>query len=144
MAEALLEAERAQEEREVPVGAIVVNMSGRIIGRGHNGAIRASDPTEHAEIAALRQAAAHSGNYRLTGCCLVVTLEPCLMCAGAIVQARLNGVVYGTPDNKAGVLDSQLEVFELNFLNHRPWHMGGILESECSALLQAFFAGRRV
>lgn len=143
MAEALLEAERAREQGEVPVGALVVDAAGEIIGRGRNAPLRTNDPTAHAEISALRQAAARAGNYRLNGCCLVVTLEPCLMCAGAIVHARLEGVVYGAPDDKAGALDSRLEAFELSFQNHRPWHMGGILEKECAALLQAFFAGRR-
>ncbi|MDR1126092.1 MAG: nucleoside deaminase [Deltaproteobacteria bacterium] len=143
MAEALRQALEAKEQGEVPVGALVLDAAGRIIGRGRNSPVGSNDPVAHAEIVALRQAAVHIDNYRLNGCCLVVTLEPCLMCAGAIVQARLDGVVYGAPDDKAGTLDSRLEAFDLSFHNHRPWHMGGILEAECSALLQAFFAERR-
>ena len=144
MGEALREAELALEQGEVPVGALVVDATGEIIGRGRNSPVRSNDPTAHAEIAALRRAAAHTGNYRLNGCCLVVTLEPCLMCAGAMVHARLDGLVYGAPDDRAGALDSRLEAFDLSFQNHRPWHMGGILESECSALLQQFFGERRL
>ncbi|SBW09470.1 tRNA-specific adenosine deaminase [uncultured delta proteobacterium] len=155
MREALAEARRAAPTgeispvpevppiSEVPVGAVVVDAAGTIIGRGHNAPIATSDPTAHAEIAALRQAALHTGNYRLTHCVLVVTLEPCLMCVGAIVHARLAGVVFGAYDRRAGAVSSQVDGFELPLHNHRPWQAGGILEEECAALLRDFFTRRR-
>ncbi|MCC8194879.1 MAG: nucleoside deaminase, partial [Deltaproteobacteria bacterium] len=114
MREALNEARHAVIAGEVPVGAVVVAPSGAVIGRGHNAPIASNDPTAHAEIAAIRQAARATGNYRLTGCVLAVTLEPCLMCAGAIVQARINGVVFGASDPRAGAVSSRLDGFELS------------------------------
>ncbi len=128
---------------EVPVGALVVSPEGRILGRGRNSPIGSCDPTAHAEITALRRAAEVLGNYRLDGCLLVVTLEPCLMCVGAIVHARIAGVVYGASDLKAGAVVSCLDGFEQPFLNHRVWHMGGICEGACADMLRGFFEERR-
>lgn len=143
MAEALCEATLARNEEEVPVGAILVSREGLILGRGRNSAIKGNDPTAHAEIAALRQAAERLGNYRLGGCTMVVTLEPCLMCVGAMVHARISGLVYGAADPVAGAVLSQINGLELPFLNHSIWQADAVLEEECSALLHAFFAERR-
>ena len=143
MREALCEAKQAGAAGEIPVGAVVIDAAGLVIGRGHNAPIAQNDPTAHAEIAALRRAAAHTGNYRLGGCILAVTLEPCLMCVGAIVHARLAGVVFGAFDPKAGAVSSRLDGFELSLHNHAPWQAGGILETECAAELSDFFAFRR-
>lgn len=143
MDEALVEARLAQAEGEVPVGAVVVDKAGRIISRGHNRCLRDNDPSAHAEMVALRMAASTTANYRLGGTFLVVTLEPCLMCAGAIVHARVEGVVYGAEDAKAGAVTSCLEAFEQPFLNHRPWHMGGVRRRACTAILKDFFNERR-
>ena len=143
MREALAEALAAGEMGEVPVGAVVLAPDGSIIGRGRNAPIGNSDPTAHAEIAALRAAAACLNNYRLTGCFLVATLEPCLMCTGAIVHARLAGLVYGACDPKTGSVISQLPGLELPFHNHTLWHAGGVLEKKCSEILSTFFAERR-
>lgn len=143
MREALAEAKAAAKQGEIPVGAVVVARDGAIVGRGRNAPIVSCDPTSHAEIAAIRQAAAAIGNYRLKGCLLAVTLEPCLMCAGAIVHARLEGVVFGAADPKAGAVISRLDGFDLPMNNHRPWQAGGILEETCAAMLRDFFAGRR-
>jgi Cytosine/adenosine deaminases len=143
MREALAEAHRALAVREIPVGAVVVDPAGVIIGRGYNAPITTNDPTAHAEIAAIRQAAATTGNYRLTGCILAATLEPCLMCAGAIVHTRLRGVVFGASDPKAGAVVSRLDGLELALHNHTPWQAGGVLETECAAILHNFFASRR-
>lgn len=140
---ALEEAVAASSAGEVPVGAVVAACDGRILGRGRNSPVAGADPSAHAEINALRQAALACRNYRLNGVFLVVTLEPCLMCVGACVQARVAGVVYGARDRKAGAVESRIEGFELNFNNHRPWSLGGILEEECAALLADFFSGRR-
>lgn len=140
---ALAEADKASAAGEVPVGAVVVDAAGAVIGRGHNAPVARHDPTAHAEIAALREASSRTENYRLNGCVLAVTLEPCLMCVGAIVHARISGVVFGARDPKAGAVSSQLDGFDLGLHNHTPWQAGGILESECAALLQAFFASRR-
>ncbi|MDL2314308.1 nucleoside deaminase [Desulfovibrio sp. OttesenSCG-928-C14] len=131
------------EPGEVPVGALVLGRDGRILGRGRNSPIRDSSPVAHAEVNALMEAGRALGNYRLYGAVLVVTLEPCLMCAAAAAHARLAGVVYGAADEAAGALHSRLNALDLDFLNHRPWTLGGILEDECSALLRAFFAGKR-
>ena len=143
MQEALREAETARDLAEVPVGAVLVSGHGTIRGRGRNSPEASHDPTAHAEIAALRQACAGIGNHRLEGCVMVVTLEPCLMCLGAMVHARLAGVVYGAADPAAGVLASQMDGPELPFLNHRLWHLGGILAAPCAALLREFFQPRR-
>ena len=143
MAEALAEARLAADACEVPVGAVVVSRQGEILGRGRNAPAAAHDPTAHAEVAALRAAASRTGNYRLEGTVLLVTLEPCLMCVGALAHARVAGLVYGAPDAKAGAVDSCLEGLDLPFLNHSVWRMGGTCEAECAALLRAFFAERR-
>ncbi len=143
MALALEEGGLALQLGEVPVGAVLAHKDGRILGRGHNNMLTSHNPAGHAEINALAAAGAALGNYRLNDTVLVVTLEPCLMCAGAIAHARVGGVVFGAPDPKAGALVSCLEAFELPFLNHRPWHCGNILEEECRAQLQGFFAARR-
>ena len=139
MREALAEARRAESIGEVPVGAVVLSAEGHIVGRGHNRSIRDNDPTAHAEIMALRAAGVVLGNYRLGGCFLVVTLEPCLMCAGSLVHARLAGVVYGAADPKAGAIATRADSLEMPFHASRVWHMGGILEEECSELLTDFF-----
>lgn len=140
---ALKEAAKAAACAEVPVGALVVAPDGAILGRGHNSTLASHDPTAHAEINALREAARNTGNYRLTGCVLLATLEPCLMCTGALVHARIKGLIYGAPDPKAGAVASQLDGLELPHLNHSVWHCGGILQDDCSALLHSFFAARR-
>lgn len=143
MAEALAEAEHARDAGEVPVGAVVLSSRGDIIGRAGNAVERLCDPTAHAEMLAIRAAARMVGNYRLDGCFLAVTLEPCLMCAGALTHARLAGLVYGAPDARAGAVSSCLDGLEQPFFNHRVWHMGGIAEPACSALLRDFFSIRR-
>jgi tRNA(adenine34) deaminase len=140
---ALAEAVRGAEAGEVPVGALVLEPGGRIVGRGFNRCISRRDPSAHAEILALREAGAALGNYRLNGAFLAVTLEPCQMCAGAIIQARLAGVAYGARDGKAGAVESRLDGLDQPFHNHHPWHCGGILEEECSTLLSAFFTRNR-
>ncbi len=140
---AVVQARLARDFGEVPVGAIVVSGRGEILGRGFNRPCGSGDPTSHAECEAIRAACKTAGNYRLNDAILIVTLEPCLMCAGAIIHARLAGVVYGAPDPAAGVLDSRLDAFDYAFHNHHPWRMGKILETECSALLNAFFSARR-
>lgn len=143
MALALDEARQAEAEGEVPVGALVVAADGRLLVRAHNRPVALHDPTAHAEVLALRAAGASLGNYRLGGCVLVVTLEPCAMCAAALAHARLAGVVYGAADRLAGAVSSCAETLEQPFLNHRVWHMGGVLAEECAALLRDFFARRR-
>jgi tRNA(adenine34) deaminase len=142
MRQALIEAETAFKSGEVPVGAVVV-IDGEIRGRGHNAVIRRSDPTAHAEIVALRDAASKVGNYRLTGAVLYSTIEPCAMCAGAIVHARLARLVYGTSDPKAGAVHAHFGICTTDFLNHRVLIEGGILESDCRAMIQSFFLERR-
>lgn len=143
MREALLEARKAAGQSEIPVGAVIVSPTGSVIGRGHNAPVASHDPTSHAEIMAIRAAALHTNNYRLNGCVMAVTLEPCLMCVGAIVHARLAGIVFGAADPKAGAVLSQTDGFELPLHNHTPWQAGGILEEECASLLRDFFAARR-
>lgn len=143
MAVAMTQAREAGAAGEVPVGAVVVDGHGRILGRGGNAVERQDDPTAHAEIVALRDAARTAGNYRLEGCTLVVTLEPCLMCAGALAHARLAGLVYGAEDPRAGAVSSCLDALDMPFLNHRVWHLGGICEQECAALLHDFFHAKR-
>ena len=142
MALALEEARRAESDGEVPIGALVV-LDGRILGRGRNQVIAASDPTAHAEILALREAAAALGNYRLTGSTLYVTLEPCAMCCGAAVNARVTRVVYGATDPKAGAAQSLYRLLEDQRLNHRASVTGGVLQQECGAVLSEFFQKRR-
>lgn len=141
MKAALREAAQAGDRGEVPVGAVVVK-EGTIVARGSNSPVASSDPTAHAEIVALRRAARRAGNYRLTGCDLYVTVEPCAMCLGAAVQARVGRVVYGAPDPKAGAVRS-IMVFPFDKSNHRPRILGGVLASECGRLLTDFFRARR-
>ena len=142
MRQALAEAEAARDEGEVPVGAVVVSDE-EVIGRGRNAVIRTSDPTAHAEIIALRSAATAGGNYRLTGVTLYSTIEPCAMCAGAMVHARVKRLVYGAADPKAGAVETHFGICTSSFLNHQVIVEGGILEDECKALLQSFFRERR-
>ncbi|MBL0165736.1 MAG: tRNA adenosine(34) deaminase TadA [Propionivibrio sp.] len=143
MREALSQARAAECLGEVPVGAVVVR-EGVIVGRGFNSPIGESDPTAHAEIAALRDAARKLENYRLPGCELFVTLEPCAMCAGAILHARIARVIYGARDLKTGVHGSVVDLFAVERLNHHTEVVGGVLAEECSRVLSGFFAGRRV
>ncbi|MFO1313917.1 MAG: tRNA adenosine(34) deaminase TadA [Burkholderiales bacterium] len=142
MAEALALARDAESRGEVPVGALVVR-EGVVIGRGGNAPISHADPTAHAEIAALRDAARTAGNYRLPGCDLYVTLEPCAMCAGAIFHARIARVVYGARDPKSGACGSVIDLFAERRLNHHAVARGGVRADECGALLSRFFAARR-
>jgi tRNA(adenine34) deaminase len=142
MREAISLARAAECLGEVPVGAVVVR-DGRIVGRGFNSPIGESDPTAHAEIAALRDAARNLGNYRLPGCELFVTLEPCAMCAGAMLHARLARVIYGARDPKTGVHGSIVDLFAVERLNHHTTVTGGVLADECGTLLSTFFAERR-
>ena len=142
MGEALALARAAAERGEVPVGAIVVR-DGVIVGRGGNAPIAGSDPTAHAEIAALREAARAANNYRLTGCELFTTLEPCAMCAGAMLHARIARVVYGARDPKSGACGSVIDLFGEPRLNHHASVTGGVRGDECGKLLPAFFAARR-
>ena len=140
---ALEEAQRTAASDDVPVGAVVLDPAGAIIGRGHNQREQLGDPTAHAEIVAMRAAAAHLGSWRLEGCTLVVTLEPCTMCAGALVQARIARLVYGADDEKAGAVTSLWDVVRDRRLNHRPEVVRGVLAEEASTLLRGFFAGHR-
>lgn len=142
MRAALEEAVRAPAAGDVPVGAIVLAPDGSVIGRGRNEREATGDPTGHAEILAIREAARAVGEWRLTGCTLVVTLEPCTMCAGAIVLSRLERVVYGAADDKAGAAGSLWDVVRDRRLNHRPEVISGVLAEECSALLTDFFRTR--
>ncbi len=139
---ALREASRALEHDDIPVGSVVVR-DGEVTGTGHNEREIRSDPTAHAELIALRDAARASGSWRVLDSVLYVTLEPCAMCAGAIVLARVPRVVFGTPDPKAGAAGSVLDILAEPQLNHRPQVESGLLASECADLLRAFFASRR-
>ena len=139
---ALEQARLALAAGEVPIGAVVV-IGDAIVGRGYNQPIGAVDPTAHAEMVALRAAAAASGNYRLTGARLYVTVEPCLMCVGALVHARIAEVIYGAAEPKTGALASIARAHETPGLNHRLVATGGVLEGECRDLMQAFFRDRR-
>ncbi len=142
MSLALAEAERAFEEGEVPVGAVIVHES-RIIGKAHNQKELLRDPTAHAEILAITQAAEALGNWRLTGCRLYVTLEPCAMCAGAILQARIPHVIYGCDDPKAGAMGSVVNLIQPVRFNHRVEVVRGIMKEPCQAILKEFFATKR-
>lgn len=142
MREALIEAQKAEAEGEVPVGAVVL-LNDKIVGRGHNSPIRMKDPTAHAEIMALRQAAKNNMNYRLPGAVVIVTVEPCIMCVGALIQARVEEVVYGAPDPKAGAIRSVFDITQWPPLNHMFRTSSGVLEQECSAIMKSFFASRR-
>src|SRR5690348_15028555 len=142
MRHALILAQRAEEAGEVPVGAVVVR-DDTLVAEGWNQPISGSDPTAHAEIVALRQAAKVAGNYRLNGHTLYVTLEPCVMCAGAIIHARISRVVFGALDPKAGAVSSVYDVLAVNRLNHAVQCEGAILAQECGAVLRKFFEKRR-
>jgi len=142
MEEALRAAQRALDAGEVPVGAVVV-CDGKIVGRGWNRNVTDSDPTAHAEVIALREAGAALGNHRLGDCELFVTIEPCAMCAGALVHARLKRLVYGADDPKAGAVHSVMQVLNHPELNHRMEVQGGVLAGRCAELLQEFFRIRR-
>jgi len=139
---ALAEARKAAAVGEVPVGAVVV-LDGRVVGAGFNRPISSHDPTAHAEIVAMREAAQALQNYRLTGATLYVTVEPCMMCVGAMVHARIVLVVFGATEPRAGALVSAQRAHELPWLNHRMAVEGGVREEECRALMQAFFQERR-
>jgi tRNA(Arg) A34 adenosine deaminase TadA len=140
---ALAQARQAQAAGEVPVGAVLVDAAGDVLAQAHNAPIMLNDPTAHAEVLALRQAAAQAGNYRLPGATLYVTIEPCLMCVGAAVQARIKRLVYGASDPKAGACVSLYRIPEDVRLNHRLEVTGGVREAECRELLQNFFQTRR-
>jgi tRNA(adenine34) deaminase len=141
---AIEQAHAAEAAGEVPVGAIVVAPDGvTVLGRGWNRVIRDSDPTAHCEIVAIRAAGQEVGNYRLTGCTLVCTLEPCAMCAGAILHARIARLVYAAPDPKAGACGSVLAVLNHPALNHQVNVTAGVLADECGAMLTSFFRGKR-
>jgi tRNA(adenine34) deaminase len=142
MGAALELAREARERGEVPVGAVLV-MDGEIVGRGFNRPVSLNDPTAHAEIVALRDAGQQSGNYRLPGSTMYVTIEPCQMCVGAMVHARVARVVYGTPEPKAGAIESAMRAHEHPSLNHRLAVTGRVLEAECRDVIQAFFKERR-
>lgn len=142
MRAALELARQAEQAGEVPVGAVVVK-DGVIIGRGSNAPISRHDPSAHAEILALRDAAQNAGNYRLVGCELYVTLEPCLMCVGAMFHARIVRVIYGASDPKTGAAGSVLDLFKEQRLNHHAEVLGGVLADECGSVLSQFFAARR-
>jgi tRNA(adenine34) deaminase len=142
MREALALADHAENAGEVPVGAVVV-LDDEVIGEGWNHPISGHDPTAHAEIMALRDAASRVGNYRLVGADLYVTIEPCTMCAGAIVHARINRVIYGACESKSGVVDSNCQMFDQPWINHRLEVVRGVLSDECSAKISAFFKRRR-
>jgi len=143
MRAALQEARSARGHDDVPIGAVVVDPAGSIIGRGHNEREARGDPTAHAEVLALREASVVQGSWRLSGCTLVVTLEPCTMCAGAAVLARVERLVYGAVDPKAGAVGSLWDVVRDPRLNHRPAVVGGVLAEECGELLRAFFGPHR-
>jgi tRNA(adenine34) deaminase len=142
MREAIAEASHAGSKAEVPVGAVLV-LDGKIVGRGHNQPIASMDPTAHAEIVAIREAARTLGAYRLPGAILYVTLEPCVMCVGAIIHARIAAIKYGARDEKAGALGSVYDIGRDGRLNHQIEVAGGLLEDECAALLRDFFKQRR-
>jgi tRNA(adenine34) deaminase len=143
MREALAQAAAARQHGEVPVGAVVV-LDGVVVGVGFNQPIGAHDPTAHAEIIAIREAARRLGNYRLSRADLYVTIEPCQMCVGAMVHARIARVIYGAAEPKAGAIESAMRAHEHPSLNHRLVAVGGVLEEECRAVIQEFFEARRV
>ena len=141
---ALEQARLARDDGEVPIGAVVLDPAGVVIGTGHNERERRSDPTAHAEVLALRAAGASRGDWQLTGCTLAVTLEPCTMCAGALVMARIERLVFGAWEPKTGAVGSLWDVVRDRRLNHRPQVRGGVLAQECAAPLEEFFARQRL
>jgi len=143
MRAALAQARLASVAADVPVGALVLSAAGDVVGTGHNVRERDGDPTGHAEIVAIRAAAASVGEWRLTGCTLVVTLEPCTMCAGAAVLSRVERIVFAAYDDKAGAVGSLWDVVRDRRLNHRPEVIGGVLADEATALLDGFFSAQR-
>ena len=143
MRAALAQAQIAAEINEVPVGAVLVDADGELLAAGHNQPISACDPSAHAEIVTLRQAALKLGNYRLPNTTLYVTLEPCTMCVGALVHARVKRLVYAAREPRSGAIESAQQLFETGEYNHRPEIEGGLLAAESSALLTAFFKARR-
>jgi tRNA(adenine34) deaminase len=143
MREALRAAHEAEALGEVPVGAVIVSKDGRVLARAGNRTRTDTDPTAHAEIVALREAARSEGNYRLTDAVMYATIEPCAMCAGALVQARVKRLVYGAADERAGAVSSQFRICDTGSLNHRIEITSGVLETECRAIMQAFFRTRR-
>ncbi|WP_020574886.1 tRNA adenosine(34) deaminase TadA [Actinopolymorpha alba] len=143
MRDALDEATLATRTSDVPVGCVLLDADGEVLSRGRNAREATADPTAHAEVLAIRAAAAARGTWRLDGCTLVVTLEPCTMCAGALVLARVARVVFGAYDDKAGAVGSLWDVVRDRRLNHRPEVVGGVLAEECGALLREFFAAQR-
>jgi len=144
MQQALAQAQIAAERDEVPVGAVLVDSAGELIAAGHNQPISANDPSAHAEIVVLRAAAQKLGNYRLPDTTLYVTLEPCTMCVGAMVHARVGRLVYGAVEPKTGAIESAQQLFETGRFNHQPELETGVLANECSALLSQFFANKRL
>jgi len=142
MKRALAEAAKAAALDEVPVGAVIVK-DGRIIARGHNRRETTGDPTSHAEINALRKACRKLGSWRIPGCSVYVTIEPCSMCAGALLWARVDTIVYGASDNKGGALGSSYNLFDQKNLNHHPGTVGGILKEDCQAIISAYFKKKR-
>ena len=143
MQQALAQAQAAATKDEVPVGAVLVDDAGELITAGHNQPISASDPSAHAEIVVLRAAAQKLGNYRLPGTTLYVTLEPCVMCVGALVHARIGRLVYGATEPKTGAIESAHRLFETGKFNHRPEVEAGVLADECAALITQFFEHKR-
>jgi tRNA(adenine34) deaminase len=143
MAEALDEARLAGDAGEVPVGALVLSGDGRILAKAGNAVERLRDPTAHAEMRALREASARTGSSRLGGCVLVSTLEPCLMCAGALILARPAGLVYGAADPEAGAVDSRFDALDMPFLKYTIWRLGDVSGAACSTVLKQFFRARR-
>lgn len=143
MRHALEEARNAEAAGDVPVGAVVIDAAGEVVGSGHNQREQDGDPTAHAEVIAIRQAAAARGSWRLEGLTLVVTLEPCTMCAGALVLSRLDRVVYGATDPKAGAVGSLWDVVRDRRLNHRPEVVAGVMAKECGEILATWFMRRR-
>jgi tRNA(adenine34) deaminase len=143
MREALMEARKAEAEGEIPVGALIL-LNEKIIARSHNCSIQNNDPTAHAEIVALRQAGRAIRNYRLPGSIMVVTIEPCVMCIGAMIHARVEELIYGAPDLKGGGVTSCFQLANAPQLNHKIRVTSGVLEEECSAILKNFFSSRRI
>lgn len=144
MQQALVQAQIAAENDEVPVGAVLIDAAGDLVAAGHNQPIGACDPSAHAEIMVLRAAAQKLGNYRLPGTTLYVTLEPCVMCVGALVHARVERVVYGATEPKTGAIESAQRLFESGDFNHKPEIVSGVLADECASLMTEFFANKRV